>query len=502
MQEIKCPKCGEVFQVDESGYAAIVKQVRDDEFKKEIEQREHAFASEKRMAVELAVHQAQAEKDDVIAQLRAQIAADKAQRELDIREREGEIARLQEKSRTEAQSAQLRMQSVEKAQASAVEIAVAKVRSEKDEQIAQLRAQLQHGDAQKQAALREQEAMGMLALTQKDAEIERLKSQIKAGEADKELAVHSAVSRKDAQIAQLKSEIDRERLTAQLKAKSVEDQHKLEISQKDEQIAYYRDFKARQSTKMIGESLEAHCMTEFNKIRALAFQRATFEKDNDARTGSKGDFIYRESSPEGVEFISIMFEMKNEMDTTATKHRNEDFFKELDKDRREKGCEYAVLVSMLESDSDLYNGGIVDVSHRYEKMYVIRPQFFIPMITLLRNAALDSLAYRIELENVRRQNIDITNFENELNDFKLKFNKNYDLASRKFKDAIDEIDKTIQHLQKTKDALLSSVNNLRLANNKAMDLTIKRLTRNNPTMQEKFEQVRNAQPPLEIEEES
>ena len=428
MQEIKCPKCGEVFQVDESGYAAIVKQVRDNEFKKEIEQRERALLSEKNMAVELAVHQAQAEKDRMIAQLKAQLA---------------------------------------------------------------------NGENEKRAALREADARSMLALTQKDAEIERLKSQLKAGETDRQLAVQSAVSQKDAQLAQLRNEIDRERLTAQLKAKSVEDQHKLEISQKDEQIAYYRDFKARQSTKMIGESLEMHCMTEFNKIRALAFQRATFEKDNDARTGSKGDFIYRESTPEGIEFISIMFEMKNEMDTTATKHRNEDFFKELDKDRREKGCEYAVLVSLLENDSDLYNGGIVDVSHRYEKMYVIRPQFFIPMITLLRNAALSSLQYRIELENVRRQHIDITNFESELNDFKLKFNKNYDLASRKFKDAIDEIDKTIVHLQKTKDALLSSVNNLRLANNKAMDLSIKRLTKNNPTMQEKFEQARSAQAALE-----
>ena len=501
MQEIKCPKCGEVFQVDESGYAAIVKQVRDDEFKKELEQRQQAFLSEKTMAVELAVKEAQAQKDREIAQLRAQLAKDQAQRELERREKDSEIARLQEKSRTDAQSAQLRMQSVEKAQASAVEIAVAKVTSEKDAQIAQLRARIHNGDAEKQAALREADAKNMLALTQKDAEIERLKSRIQAGEADRQLAVQSAVSQKDAQIAQLKSEMDRERLTAQLKAKSVEDQHKLEISQKDEQIAYYRDFKARQSTKMIGESLEMHCMTEFNKIRALAFQRATFEKDNDARTGSKGDFIYRESSPEGIEFISIMFEMKNEMDTTATKHRNEDFFKELDKDRREKGCEYAVLVSLLESDSDLYNGGIVDVSHRYEKMYVIRPQFFIPMITLLRNAALDSLEYRLELENVRRQNIDITNFENELSDFKLKFNKNYDLASRKFKDAIDEIDKTIVHLQKTKDALLSSVNNLRLANNKAMDLSIKRLTRNNPTMQEKFAAVREAQTALESGEE-
>ena len=421
MQEIKCPKCGEVFQVDESGYAAIVKQVRDEEFQRELAQREKAYASEKRMAVELAVKQTQAEKDA---------------------------------------------------------------------QIARLQAKIQSGDTEKSAALREADVRSMLALSQKDAEIERLKSQIRAGEADRQLAVSSAVSSRDAQITALKNEIDRERLTAQLKAKSVEEQHKLEISQKDEQIAYYRDFKAKQSTKMVGESLEQHCLTEFNKIRALAFQRATFEKDNDARTGSKGDFIYRESSPEGIEFISIMFEMKNEMDTTATKHRNEDFFKELDKDRREKGCEYAVLVSLLESESELYNSGIVDVSHRYEKMYVIRPQFFIPMITLLRNAALSALEYRTELELVRRQNVDITNFENELNDFKLKFNKNYDLASRKFKDAIDEIDKTIVHLQKTKDALLSSVNNLRLANNKAMDLSIKRLTKNNPTMQQKFATLR------------
>ena len=424
MQEIKCPKCGEVFQVDESGYAAIVKQVRDDEFRKEIAQRERAFASEKSMAVDLAAAQA---------------------------------------------------------------------RSEKEEEIAQLKARLQSGDAQKQAALREAEAQRQLELARKDAEIAQLQSRLKQSETDARLAVQNAVQSRDAQIVQLQNEMDREKLAAQLRAKSAEDQHKLEISQKDEQIAYYRDFKAKQSTKMVGESLEQHCMTEFNRIRALAFKNATFEKDNDARTGSKGDFIYRDSTDEGLEFISIMFEMKNEMDTTATKHKNEDFFRELDKDRREKGCEYAVLVSLLEGDSELYNGGIVDVSHRYPKMYVIRPQFFIPMITLLRNAALDSLQYRTELELVRRQNIDITRFEDEMNDFKAKFSRNYDLASRKFKEAIEEIDKTIVHLQKTKDALLSSVNNLRLANNKAMDLSIKRLTRNNPTMQEKFAAVRQAQ---------
>ena len=424
MQEIKCPKCGEVFQVDESGYAAIVKQVRDDEFRKEIAQRERAFASEKSMAVELAAAQA---------------------------------------------------------------------RGEKEKEIAQLKARIQNGDTQKQAALREADAQRQLALARKDAEIAQLQSRLRQSETDAKLAVQNAVQSRDAQIVQLKNEMDREKLAAQLRAKSAEDQHRLEISQKDEQIAYYRDFKAKQSTKMVGESLEQHCMTEFNRIRALAFKNATFEKDNDARTGSKGDFIYRDCTDEGMEFISIMFEMKNEMDTTATKHKNEDFFRELDKDRREKGCEYAVLVSLLEGDSELYNGGIVDVSHRYPKMYVIRPQFFIPMITLLRNAALDSLQFRTELELVRRQNIDITHFEDEMNDFKAKFSKNYELSSRRFKEAIDEIDKTIVHLQKTKDALLSSVNNLRLANNKAMDLSIKRLTRNNPTMQEKFAAVRQAQ---------
>lgn len=453
MQEIKCPKCGEVFQVDESGYAAIVRQVRDDEFQKEIAQRERAFADQKRMAVDLAVEKARAEKENEIAQLKARLQNEGAQ----------------------------------------IDLAVEKARGEKENEIAQLKERLQNEDAQKRAALREAEAQRQMELMRKDAEIEKLQSRLKQSETETKLAVQSAVQGRDAQIGQLKSEIEQEKLAAQLRLKSAEDQHKLEIGQKDEQIAYYRDFKAKQSTKMVGESLEQHCMTEFNRIRALAFQNATFEKDNDARTGSKGDFIYRDRTDEGMEFISIMFEMKNEMDTTATKHKNEDFFKELDKDRREKGCEYAVLVSLLESDSELYNGGIVDVSHRYPKMYVIRPQFFIPMITLLRNAALDSLQYRTELEIVRRQNIDITHFEDEMNDFKTKFSKNYELSSRRFKEAIDEIDKTILHLQKTKDALLSSVNNLRLANNKAMDLSIKRLTRNNPTMQEKFAAVQQAQ---------
>ena len=264
----------------------------------------------------------------------------------------------------------------------------------------------------------------------------------------------------------------------------------LQLQFKDEEIARYKDFKARLSTKMIGESLEQHCELEFNKLRATGFQNNNYEKDNDAKTGSKGDYIFREANPEGIEIVSIMFEMKNEMDTTSTKKKNEDFLKELDKDRREKNCEYAVLVSLLEPENELYNSGIVDMSHKFPKMYVIRPQFFIPIITLLRNAALNSLQYKQELAIIRSQNIDISNFEESMNDFKEKFARNYEIASKKFKTAIEEIDKTIDHLQKTKEALLSSENNLRLANNKAEDLSIKRLTKNNPTMAAKFAELK------------
>ena len=452
MQEIKCPKCGEVFQVDESGYAAIVQQVRDKEFKKELEQREQAFAAEKDMAIDLAVAKVQSDKEREIAALKARIERSDAERSAALRDEQAK---------------------------NALELAALKAKLE--------RAAAAHGAAMRDAASAKQ-----LEVAEKDAQIASLRNQLRQRELDAQIAVQKAVAQKETRIAELQGEIDRERITAQLQAKSVEDQHKLAIAQKDEQIAYYRDFKAKQSTKMVGESLEQHCLNEFNRIRALAFRNATFEKDNDARTGSKGDFIYRESTEEGCEFISIMFEMKNEMDTTATKHRNEDFFKELDKDRREKGCEYAVLVSLLESDSELYNSGIVDVSYRYPKMYVIRPQFFIPLITILRNAALNTVSYRMQLEAVRNQNIDITNFENEMNDFKARFSKNYELASRRFKEAIEEIDKTILHLQKTKDALMGSVNNLRLANNKAQDLTIKRLTKNNPTMQQKFTDLAQA----------
>ena len=409
MREIRCPKCGEVFQVDESGYAAIVKQVRDKEFEKEIREREAQFRQEKQAAEELA-------RTKTEQKLSGQISS----QETRIRELE---TRLQ-------------------AEKDARDLEIQKAAAEKERELAQ-------------------------RIAAKDQEL----------------------AERDARIQKLRSQMDSEEKESQLKEQSLKEKYEEQLKMKDELVAYYKDFKARQSTKMVGESLEIHCETEFNKLRATGFQHAYFEKDNDVRSGSKGDYIYRETDPEGVEFISIMFEMKNEMDETATKKKNEDFLKELDKDRREKNCEYAVLVSLLEPDSELYNQGIVDMSHRYPKMYVIRPQFFIPIITILRNAATNALDYRRQLEVVRNQNIDISHFEEDMNDFKEKFARNFRIASERFQKAIGEIDKTIDHLQKTKEALLSSENNLRLANNKAEDLTIKRLTRKNPTMAAKFAEL-------------
>lgn len=326
----------------------------------------------------------------------------------------------------------------------------------------------------------------------KDMEIAKLQAKVESAETEKKLAVTEAVNVVEKQRDELAGELKGKDTEKQLLESSLKEAYEGKLKSKDEMIAYYKDMKAKLSTKMVGETLEQHCETEFNKLRATAFPNAYFEKDNDSKTGSKGDYIYREADEAGNEIISIMFEMKNEGDETATKHKNEDFLRELDKDRVEKKCEYAVLVSLLEADSELYNSGIVDVSHKYPKMYVIRPQFFIPMITLLRNAALNSLKYKSELALVKAQNVDITHFEDNIAEFKEGFARNYDLASRKFKTAIDEIDKTIDHLQKTKDALLSSENNLRLANNKAEDLTIKRLTRGNPTMAEKFSELNDS----------
>ena len=402
MQEIKCPNCGEVFQVDESGYDSIVKQVRDKEFAKEIEEREAYHLRDKETAVKLA-------RSEISESLNKELA-----------QKDAEIQSLQEKLKSRTDSM----------------------------------------ETEKKLAINE-------AVTEREKEILRQKEEI----------------------ALLNGKIETNEKTAQLKEQTLKESYEEKLKGKDEQIAYYKDLKARQSTKMVGETLEQHCEIEFNKLRATGFKNAYFEKDNDARTGSKGDFIFKEYAEDGTEFISIMFEMKNEMDETATKHKNEDFFKELDKDRNEKKCEYAVLVSLLEADNELYNTGIVDVSYRYPKMYVIRPQFFIPMITLLRNASLNALQYKQELAEIRNQNIDIAHFEEDMNEFKDKFSRNYRLASEKFKKAIEEIDKTIDHLQKTKDALLSSENNLRLANNKAEELSIKRLTRNNPTMAAKFAEL-------------
>ena len=439
MQEIKCPKCGEVFKVDESGYAAIVKQVRDREFEKELSQHRHSFETERDSAVKIAVLKAESDKDRIIEELRQQAKSFDAERE------------------------------------NAVKIAVLQAQSEKDREIEELKSRLAGVESDKTAEL-----------AKKEQEIIRLNGQIATDRAAADSAVKDAVRQRDDEIMRLKSDLELEQKERELSEKSLNDSHAAVIRQKDEEIAFYRDLKAKQSTKMVGETLEQHCEIMFNRYRAAGFPNAYFEKDNDARTGSKGDFIFRDYDEDGTEYISIMFEMKNEMDTTKSKHKNEDFFKELDKDRNEKGCEYAVLVSLLEADSELYNDGIVDVSHRYPKMYVVRPQFFIPIITLLRNAARNSLDYRRQLAAARNQNIDITNFENEMNEFKEKFGNNYRLASERFQTAIEEIDKTIDHLEKVKKALTSSERNLRLANDKAQDLTIKKLTRNNPTMREKF----------------
>lgn len=385
---------------------------------------------------------------------------------------------------------QNRLNLAEKEKESAVKLAEANIRNSLQEQIAKKDKELTELKAQSELALSEK-------LNKKEAEITQLKAKIDNVEVEKKLAVNEAVQKVEKERDNLANDLKTKELEKQNLENSLKQQFTTELQNKDviikfkdDEIARVKDMKLKLSTKMLGETLEQHCETEFNKLRSTAFQKAYFEKDNDSKSGSKGDFIYKETDEEGNEIISIMFEMKNEGDETATKKRNEDFFKELDKDRVEKKCEYAVLVSLLEAESDFYNTGIVDVSHKYNKMYVVRPQFFIPIITLLRNAAMNSMQYKSELALVRSQNIDITNFEEKISKFKDGFARNYDLASRKFKDAIDGIDKTIKELQKTKDALLSSENNLRLANEKTEDLTIKKLTHGNPTMKAKFDELK------------
>ena len=459
MQEIRCPKCGEVFQVDETGYDQIARQVRDKEFIKEIERRERELYAKQEKELELIRLQEEKEYTAGITKKEAEISA-----------KDQLIAELQAKL---------------DASETAKNLAISEALEKKNQEIS--RGAKEHSEN-----LMKKDA----EISARDRKITELQAKLDAGETTMKLAVAEAVekkneelSQKTSEIADLKGELKNKETESRLSEKSLKEQYEEKLKLKDEQIEYYKDFKARQSTKMIGESLEQHCLTQFNSIRMTAFPNAYFEKDNDSRTGSKGDFIYRECGEDGTEFISIMFEMKNEADMTATKHKNEDFFKELDKDRNEKGCEYAILVSLLEIDNELYNNGIVDVSYKYPKMYVIRPQFFIPMITLLRNAAQNSLHYRQELQIVRNQQVDILHFEENMNAFKEGFARNYRLASEKFATAIEEIDKTIDHLQKTKAALLSSENNLRLANNKAEELSIKKLTKNAPTVKAMFEEL-------------
>jgi hypothetical protein len=432
MHEIKCPHCGENFTVDESGYAEILRQVRDDAFEKALSDRLELAEREKKAAIEL--------------------AESKISQEL---------------------------------------LGAASV---KDVEIERLKAELKSSSelvkAQVSADLND-------VAVKKDAEIERLKADLANADIAKRLELNEALGSVQRERDDLQRDLQIKEGEQEIREASLKHQYETQISDRDETIERLKDMKAKLSTKMVGETLEQHCEIEFNKLRATAFSSSYFEKDNDAKSGSKGDYIFRDSDDSGTEFVSIMFEMKNESDTPGSKKKNEEFFKELDKDRNEKRCEYAILVSLLEPENDLYNSGIVDVSHRYPKMYVIRPQFFIPMITVLRDAARNSLSYKAELARVKEQNVDITTFEDDLDTFKTGFARNYDLAAKKFKTAIEEIDKTIDHLQKTKEALLGSENNLRLANNKAEDLSIKKLTRGNPTMAAKFAELETGEPEVE-----
>ena len=531
MNQITCPKCGTVINLDESDYEGIVRQVRDDQFAHEVEERAASLRREHEQALELTRSQAKAELDRVMAAQKAELQEALARSSAELQEVKARSASELQEARAANAAALQQAQSAGAAQLAKEQSERAaelmRVRAEADARIAELSAKLESAVEERESAVRvaaqrermvaQQDAADQKEelreqLAARDAQIASLKAQLDAGATQRDLAVTQAVTEArttfEEERAKLARDLDAARfeLSHEQEVRAAEKQqietaHALEIEQarksaqdliryKDEEIERLRDMKARLSTKMVGESLEQHCETQFNQLRATAFPHAYFEKDNDASDGTKGDFIFRECDEAGNEIVSIMFEMKNENDTTATKHKNEDFFKKLDSDRKKKGCEYAVLVTLLEPESELYNTGIVDVSYRYEKMYVIRPQFFIPMITLLRNAAMNALAYKQELELVRQQNIDVTEFEEKLLGFQEGFNRNYDLASRKFQTAIDEIDTTIKHLQKVKDNLISSENNLRLANDKAQGLSIRKLTWGNKTMKAKFDEAR------------
>jgi len=460
MKDIICPHCNKAFKVDEAGYADILKQVRDGDFDQQLRERLELAEKEKHNAVELAKEKAANESQKTTAAKEAEIQELKAQLN------KGEDARKL-----------------------AVAEALTAVEKERDKLVSELEQAKQATQTAAQLAEMKRSNDLREAATQKDAEIQALQAKLQSNEVNQKLAINEAVGSVEKQRDEFQNSLKQTELEKQLAEKSLKDKYETQLKDRDDAIERLRDMKAKLSTKMVGETLEQHCETEFNRLRATAFTKAYFEKDNDAKTGSKGDYIFRDADDEGNEIVSIMFEMKNENDTTATKKKNEDFLKELDKDRNEKGCEYAVLVSLLEPESELYNTGIVDVSHRFPKMYIIRPQFFIPMITLLRNAAMNSMEYKAELALVKSQSVDVTNFEEKLETFKTGFARNYELAGKKFQTAIDEIDKSINHLQKTKEALLGTDRNLRLANDKAQDVTIKKLTRGNPTMKAKFDEL-------------
>lgn len=461
MKELKCPNCGQVFQVDEADYASIVSQVKNAEFEAEVDRRLAELHERHKAEQELAT-----------AKTEQSYQKQLSNKELELSHKDAEISRLKSSAESE----------------------LAKVKGAKDAEIARLKSQLEHIEAQKKSEL-------TLALAEKDKVIARLNSTIEQSDNKMQLAVmeerskaQQAVQQKEKEITQLRSSVELEKREAQIHEAALVKRHEDELRMKQEQVDYYKDLKTKMSTKMVGETLEQHCSIEFEQYIRPMMPYAYFDKDNDASDGTKGDFIFRDSE-DGTEYISIMFEMKNEMDTTATKHKNDDFLKKLDEDRKKKGCEFAVLVSLLEAENDLYNNGIVNKSHLYPKMYVIRPQFFVPFINLLVQASKKSLEYKKQLILAQSKDVDVTGFEKKLDEFKEKFGYNYRLASEKFKIAIDEIDKTIDHLQKVRKALVGSEDNLRIANDKAEDLTIRKLTYKNPTMKAKFDEARKSDIP-------
>jgi hypothetical protein len=462
MNEVKCPHCERTFTIDEAGYADIVKQIRDDEFETQLHERLELAEHDKQNALELAEAKAVGERQQSVAVKDAEIHDLKAKLDAGALQQKMAIAEALSGVEKERDAALNGLATAKHDKQSAVQLAEAKLSAESQKLVAA-----------------------------KDLELQELKAMLDSASLVKKLEITEALSIVEKERDELRSGLEKVQLEKKLAETAMKDKYETQLKDRDDAIERLRDMKTKLSTKMVGETLEQHCEIEFNRIRSTAFPRAYFEKDNDARTGSKGDYIFRDSDETNIEIVSIMFEMKNENDTTVTKKRNDDFLKELDKDRTEKGCEYAILVSLLEPDNDLYNTGIVDVSYRYPKTYVIRPQFFIQMITLLRDAATNSLKYKTELALVKSQHIDITNFESELETFKAAFGKNYDLASRRFHTAIEEIDKSIDRLQRAKEALLGSERNLRLANDKAQDVTLKRLTRENPTMAAKFAELEN-----------